>query len=251
MVIPFCVFNLPPTTGGRNWCLGQGMGHNSFGTCPPPTGLSIPFYYSGKRLLLSLWLSPPRTSPRNPDCVLVIPLRTLLNHILSKPDPSLVVLDWDTWGPTGSRLFAGVEARQLSPQFGWKITRLSPPNQPAIPSASREVRVTVYDFNPLPFHGLPDITENNKWAPQESEADAGGISRMVVTSPSSCLDVVGLGRIQTSLPYRVTSAPFKIRGRANDPVNYEISLGEDGMIVWTHVGSNPTPPILRIYRLKR
>lgn len=125
----------------------------------------------------------------------------------------------------------------MSLQFGWKIARLGPPDLSTVPQgALREVGITVYDFNPLPFLGLPDVTEGNK-VPQDSEAEAGERSRRVVTSPSFCPDSVELDGVQTSLPYRVTSAPFEIRGRPIDSVHYEISLGEDGMIVWTHVGS--------------
>jgi len=64
---------------------------------------------------------------------------------------------------------------------------------------------------------------------------AGGRLRRVVTAPSGSPGSTELAGIQTSLPYRVTCAPFEIRGRATDPVHYEVSLGEDGMIVWTHL----------------
>jgi len=125
----------------------------------------------------------------------------------------------------------------MSVQFGWKIARPGPPDLLTVPSGtSREVGITVYDFNPLPFHGPSSATEGGKREPQEFEAEAGERSRRVVTSPSPCPEFAGLGGVQTSLPYRVTSAPFEICGRAADPVDYEISLGEDGMIVWTHVG---------------
>jgi len=233
---PVCIFNLPHPTGDKNWYLTLGRMHNSYRNCPPPRDPSVPFYSSGKRLLLSLWLLPSRTFSQNPECSLVIPLRTLLNHVPSEPAPSMVVFDWDAWGPAGSRLLTGMEARQMSLQFGWKIARLSN----ILPGTSREVGITVYDFNPLPFHGPPDATEHDRKAPQElSEADARVRSRRVVTSTSSCADSFELGGVQTSLPYRTTSAPFEIRGRATDPAQYEISLGEDGMIVWTHVGSIP------------
>jgi hypothetical protein len=126
----------------------------------------------------------------------------------------------------------------MSLQLGWKIARLGPPDLSTVPQGTlREVGITVYDFNPLPFHGPPDVTEGNKKVPQDIEVEAGDRSRRVVTWPSFCPDSVELDGIQTSLPYRVTSAPFEIRGRPTDSVHYEISLGEDGMIVWTHVGS--------------
>lgn len=235
---PFCVFNLPHLTGGKNWYLHQGRMNRSHRCCPPPTDSSIPFYSSDTRQLLSLYLLPSRRSRRNPDCSLIIPLRTLLNLVPTEPAPSTVVFDWDAWGPAGSRLLSGVEARQMSFQFGWKIARLGPPDPSTVPSGtSREVGITVYDFNPLLFHGPPDVAERGKKVAQEFEADAGQRSRRVVTSPSSCPDSLGLDGIQTSLPYRVTSASFEIRGRTTDPIHYEISLGEDGMIVWTHVCS--------------
>jgi len=93
----------------------------------------------------------------------------------------------------------------------------------------------VYDFNPLPFYGTSDVTESGKRGSQEFDTEAGERSRRVVTSPSSCPDTVELEGVQTSLPYRLTSAPFEIHGRDTEPVHYEISLGEDGMIVWTHL----------------
>jgi len=129
----------------------------------------------------------------------------------------------------------------MSLQFGWKIARPGLPDLSATPPGdSREVGITVYDFNPLPFHGLSDVTEGGKSVPQGFEVEAGERSRSVVTSPSPCPEFAGLGGVQTSLPYRVTSAPFEIRGRSANPIDYEISLGEDGMIVWTHVGSIAT-----------
>lgn len=235
---PLCIFNLPHPTRGKKWYLNRGRTGSSYTSCPPPADSSVPFYSSGKRLLLSLWLLPSRGSWRNPDCSLVVPLRTLLNMIPSEKTRSTVVFDWDAWGPTGSRLLSGVGARQMSLQFGWKIARLGPPDSSTSPpGTSREVGITVYDFNPLPFHGHIDATESGEMIPQEFEAGGGERSRGVVTSPSPCPEFVGLDGVQTSLPYRVTSAPFEIRGRAADPVDYEISLGEDGMIVWTHVGS--------------
>lgn len=231
---PLCIFTLPHPTGRKNWYLTQGRMNSSYRSCPPPKDPSVPFYSSGKRLLLSLWLLPSRAFWRNPDCSLIIPLRTLINHIPSKPASCTTIFDWGVWGPTGTRLLTGVEARQMSLQFGWKIARLGPPDLLTVPQGTlREVGITVYDFNPLPFHGPPDVTEGDKKASQDSEAESGERSRRVVTSPSYCPDSVELDGIQTSLPYRVTSAPFEIRGR---PPDYEISLGEDGMIVWTHVG---------------
>jgi len=243
---PLCIFNLPHPTGDKNWYLTLGRMNNSYRSCPPPRDPSVPFYSSGKRLLLSLWLLPSRTFSQNPECSLVIPLWTLLNHVPSKLAPTTVVFDWDAWGPAGSRLLTGMEARQMSLQFGWKIARLGPPDlSNALPGTSREVGITVYDFNPLPFHGPPDVTENDRKIPQESsEADTKVKSRRVVTSTSSCPDSFELGGVQTSLPYRITSAPFEICGRATDPAHYEISLGEDGMIVWNHVGSIPVHRLL-------
>jgi len=233
---PLCSFNLPHPTGGKNWYLTQGRLNCTYRSCPPPKDPSVPFYSSGKRLLLTLWLLPSRTFWRNPDCSLVVPLRTLLHLIPSKPAPSTVVFDWDAWGPTGSRLLSGVEARQMSLQFGWKIARLGSPDPSTVPQGtSKGVGITVYDFNPLPFHGPPDVTESDKKALWESGTEGGGRLRRVVTSPSSCPDSVELEGIQTSLPYRVTSVPFEIRGRAADPAHYEVTLGEDGMIVWTHL----------------
>ena len=208
--------------------------NGSYRSCPPPKNSSVPFYSSGKRQLLSLWLLPSRTFWRNPDCSLIVPLRTLLGHIPSKPHSYTTVFDWDDWGPAGSRLLTGVEARQIGLQFGWKIARLGPLDMSTAPQGtSREVGITVYDFNPLPFYGSLGVTESG----EKSEVETRGMSRRAVTSPSSCPDSVELDGVQTSLPYRITSAPFEIRGRATDPVHYEISLGEDGMIVWTHVSS--------------
>jgi len=236
MRTPLCAFDLPHPTGGKNWYLTQGRLNSTYNSCPPPGDTSVPFYSSGKRLLLTLWLLPSRMSWRNPDCSLVVPLRTLLHLIPSKPAPSTVVFDWDVWGPTGSRLFGGVEARQMSFQFGWKIARLGSLDPSTVPQRTpREVGITVYDFNPLPFHGSPDVTESGKRLFQEFEAGGEERLRRVVTSPSSCPGSVELDGIQTSLPYRVTSAPFDIRGRVIDPANYEVTLGEDGMIVWTHL----------------
>ena len=235
IIVPICIFSLPHPTGEKNWYLTQGRLNSSCRSCPPPTDPSIPFYSPGRQELVSLWLLPSRTFWRNPDCSLVVPLRTLLNLIPSEPTLSTVVFDWDAWGPGGSRLFSGQEARRMSTQFGWKIARLGPPDLSAIPQGtSREVGITVYDFNPLPFHGPTDVCER---VHQEFEAEAEGGSRRVVTSPSSCPDSAELEGVQTFLPYRVTSAPFGIHGRASDPGHYEISLGEDGMVVWTHVRS--------------
>ena len=229
---PFCAFNLPHPTGGKSWYLTpQGRMNNNYRSCPPPKDPSVPFYSPGKRLLLSLWLLPSRAFWRNPDCSLVIPLRTLLSHIPSGPGANTAVFDWSMWGPAGSRLLAGVEARQMSLQFGWKVARLGPSDPSAIPQGtSTEVGITVYDFNPLPFHGQSGATD-------DSEVEVEGRLKRVVTSPSYCPDTVELDGVQTLLPYRVTSVPFEIRGRPTDSVHYEISLGEDGMIVWTHVGS--------------
>jgi len=230
---PFCVFKLPHPTGDKNWYLTQGRVNGSYRSCPPPKDPSVPFYSSGKRQLLSLWLLPSRTFLRNPECSLIVPLRTLLGHIPSKPASLTTVFEWDAWGPAGSRLLTGVEARRTGLQFGWKIARLGTLDLSTAPQGtSREVGITVYDFNPLSFHGPLGITEGSEKGP---EAEAGGRVRRAVTSPSSCPDSVELVGVQTSLPYRVTSAPFEIRGRDTDPIHYEISLGEDGMIVWTHV----------------
>jgi len=236
---PLCTFNLPNSTGGGNWYLNRGRTNYSHRSCPPPTNPSIPFYSPGKRLLLSLWLLTSRGSWRSPECSLVIPMRTLINLVPSEPAPSTVVFDWDAWGPTGSRFFTGAESRHMSLQFGWKIARPGPPDLSAAPlGTSREVGITMYDFNPLPFHEpSPGAIKGDKAVPQEFEAGGGERSRMVVTSPSPNPEFDGLNGVQTSLPYRVTSASFQIRGRAADPVDYEISLGEDGMIVWTHVCS--------------
>lgn len=119
----------------------------------------------------------------------------------------------------------------MSLQFGWKVARLGPSDPSAIPQGtSTEVGITVYDFNPLPFHGQSGATD-------DPEVEVEGRLKRVVTSPSYCPDTVELDGVQTLLPYRVTSVPFEIRGRPTDSVHYEISLGEDGMIVWTHVGS--------------
>ena len=171
----------------------------------------------------------------------MIPMQTLINLVPSGPAPSTVVFDWDAWGPAGSRFFTGAESRHMSLQFGWKIARPGLPDLSAMPlGISREVGITVYDFNPLPFRELSGAIEGDKRVPQEFGAGGGARSRMVVTSPSPNPEFVGLSGLQTSLPYRVTSASFEIRGRAADPVDYEISLGEDGMIVWTHVCSIPS-----------
>ena len=234
MRAPSCVFNLPHPTGGKSWYLApQGRMNSNYRSCPPPKDPSIPFYSPGTRLLFSLYLLSSRAFWRNADCSLVIPLRTLLNHIPSKPVPCTTVFDWDAWGPAGSRLLPGVEARQMSLHFGWKIARLGPPDLPTAPQGtSADVSITVYDFNPLPFCGPPDGIESDK----KSEVEAGKRSKRAVTSPSHCPDTVELDGVQTYLPYRVTSAPFVVRGRATDSVHYEISLGEDGMIVWTYVG---------------
>jgi len=168
----------------------------------------------------------------------VIPMRTLIDLVPSEPAPSTVVFDWDAWGPAGSRFFTGAESRHMSLQFGWKIARPGLPDLSAVPlGTSREVGITVYDFNPLPFHEPSGAVNDEKGVPQEFEAGGGERSRMVVTSPSPNPEFAGLSGLETSLPYRVTSASFEIRGRAADPVDYEISLGEDGMIVWTHVCS--------------
>ena len=131
----------------------------------------------------------------------------------------------------------------MSLQFGWKIARPGPSDLSAVPlGTSREVGITMYDFNPLPFREPLRATEGDEGVPREFEVGGGERSRMVVTSPSPNPEFVGLSGLQTSLPYRVTSASFEICGRATDPVDYEISLGEDGMIVWTHVGSIPSHP---------
>lgn len=232
--VPLCVFGLPQSTGGKNWYLAQGRTSSSYGSCPPPKDSAVPFYSPGRRLLLSLWLLPDRSYWRSPECSLIIPLKTLLDHTPSESAPSRIVIHWDTWGPRGTRLLSGVDARQMSLQFGWKIARLGPSDPSVMLSwPSRDVGITVYDFNPLPFHGPPGATEG---AQQATESDAGGRLKRVVTSPSSCPDSAGLKGTRTFLPYRITSAPFELRGRAADHDNYEISLGEDGMIVWTHVG---------------
>ncbi|KAF9651117.1 hypothetical protein BDM02DRAFT_3184831 [Thelephora ganbajun] len=234
---PLCVFNLPHPTGDKNWYLTQGRLNSSRISCPPPENSTIPFYSSGRRQLLSLWLLPSRTFWRNPECSLIIPLWTLLHHIPSKPSPSTIVFDWDAWGPRGSRLLSSMEARHTGLQFGWKIAQLGPPDLSTIPQGpSREIGITVYDFNPLPFHRPPDAIESGESVGQESEPMAGGRLRRVVTSPNSFPDSVELEGIQTFLPYRVTSAPLELCERATDLAQYEISLGEDGMIVWTHVG---------------
>lgn len=171
----------------------------------------------------------------------MIPMRTLIDLVPLEPVPSTVVFDWDAWGPAGSRFFSGAESRHMSLQFGWKIARPGPPDLSAAPlGTSREVGITVYDFNPLPFHEPSGVTKGDKRVPQEFEAGGGERSRMVVTSPSPNPEFVGLDGVQTFLPYRVTSASFEIRGRAANPVDYEISLGEDGMIVWTHVRPIPS-----------
>jgi hypothetical protein len=232
---PLCVFDLPHSIDGKSWYLAQGRMNSSYGSCPPPNDPAVPFYSSGRPLLFFLWLLPSRSFWRSPECSLIVPLRTLLNHAPSEPTPSTTVFHWDTWGPTGTRLLSGIDARQMSLQFGWKIARLGPPDPSNMPLwPSRDVGITVYDFNPLPFHGPPDVTER---AEQEPETDAGGRAKRVVTSPSSCPDSAELAGVQTYLPYRITSVPFELRGRAADHDNYEISLGEDGMIVWTHVGA--------------
>lgn len=239
---PLCIFNLPRPTGGGHWYLNRGRANYSHRSCPPPADPSIPFYSPGKRLLLSLWLLRSPGSWRNPECSLVIPMRTFLNLVPSEPAPSMVVFDWDAWGPAGSRFFTGAESKQMSLQFGWKIARPGPADLPAVPPEnSREVGITVYDFNPLPFHGPPSATENGKGISREFEAGVGERSRRVVTSPGPRPSFVGLGEVQTCLPYRATSASFEIGGRAVNPIDYEISLGEDGMIVWTHVGFGVQP----------
>ena len=235
--LPLCIFNLPHPTGDKNWYLRQGKTNRSYRGSPPPTDPSTPFYSSDKRQLLSLCLLPTRNARRNPFCSLIVPLRTFLDLVPTEPAPSTVTFDWDAWGPTGSRLLSGVEARRMSLQFGWKIAVFGHPDLPAPPGTSREVGITIYDFNPLPFHAPQEVTESGKKALQEPDPEIGKRLRRVVTSPSSCPNSVGLRGIQTSLPYRVTSAPFEICGRATDPIHYEISLGEDGMIVWTHVSS--------------
>ena len=238
ITIPLCVFNLPRPTGRKNWYLRQGKTNRSYRSCPPPTDSSIPFYSSDRRQLLSLSLLPSRTSRRHPFCSLIVPVQTLLDLVPTEPDPSTVIFDWDAWGPAGSRLLSGVETRRMSLQFGWKIAQLGHPDPSTLPpGTSREAGITVYDFNPSSFHGPQDVTASGKRAPQGFEVESGRRLRRVVTSPSSCPDSVGLYGIQTSLPYRVTSAPFEVCERATDLVHYEISLGEDGMIVWTHVSS--------------
>lgn len=235
--IPLCVFYLPYLTSDKNWYLTQGRMNNSYGNCPPPKDPTVPFYSPGRRQLFSLWLLPSRSFWRSPECSLIVPVRTLLNHIPSEPAPVTTTIYWDTWGPRGSRLLSGgVDARQMSLQFGWKIARLGPSDPSAMPPwPSRDVGITVYDFNPLPFHGSLDETWSSEREQGGSETETDGRVRKAITSPSSCPDSAGLEGVQTFLPYRITSAPFELRGRAADPDHYEISLGEDGMIVWTHL----------------
>lgn len=125
----------------------------------------------------------------------------------------------------------------MSLQFGWKIARLGPPDLSTVRKGTpREVGITVYDFNPLPFHGPPDAAESGKKTPQELEPEAGERSRLVVTSPSFCPNPLELDGVQTSLPYCKTFAPFETHGPVTNSSYYEISLGEDGIVVWSHVG---------------
>jgi len=90
----------------------------------------------------------------------------------------------------------------MSLQFGWKVARLGPSDPSAMPQGtSTEVGITVYDFNPLPFHGPSDATE-------DSEVEVGEKLKRVVTSPSYRPDTVELDGVQKLLPYRVNSVPF-------------------------------------------
>lgn len=228
---PLCVFILPHLTGGKTWYLARERVSDGYGHCPPPKNSTIPFYSPGKQILLSLWLLQSRSIWGNPECTLIIPLRTLLDHIPPDPAPSKIVFHWDAWGPSGSRLLGGgLDPRQMGLDFGWKMAKFGPadPSTMLPPSATG---ITVYDFNPLPFHGSPDAAD--EWGRQDSETDAEGRLRRVVTSPSSLPDSVVPGGVRTSLPYRITFVPFELHGQATYPDGYRISLGEDAMIVWT------------------
>lgn len=179
----------------------------------PDAALSVPFFASreGRMNVVTLVLT---NGIEIQSFAFMIPSSTLSKHITCLPAGQGHVLNWDEWGPNGSRMIFKPQHSNTWVCHVYGLRYTTPDDMSDDDGATS---ISVYDFNPLPI-----------WRANSASSEQGQVTEAITIDT----DGVFAAPVTTSLPYRLSKVCWGPEEDATDFGRFgSVMCSEDSLIV--------------------